>query len=162
MSANTTGTPPRTGERVDPEAVLKTVESHAGTAGALMAVLQDAYGYLPEAALKIVAERTGRSLVDVYGMATFYKSFRLKPRGKHLVSVCLGTTCHIRGAPSIFELFSDRLKIGPGETTPDEEFTLETVNCLGACALGPIVIVDEEYSGEMMTDKVKPLLEKYT
>ncbi len=163
MSANTTGTPLRTGEQVDPEAVLKTVESHTGTAGALMAVLediQDTYGYLPEEALRIVAERTGTSLVDVYGMATFYKTLRLKPRGKHLVSVCLGTTCHIRGAPSIFELFSDRLKIGAGETTPDEEFTLETVNCLGACALGPIVVVDGHYFSNVRPVQVEEIIAK--
>ena len=104
--------------------------------------IQAKYSYLPEDALRAVAEETGRSLVDIYGVATFYRGFSLKPRGKHLVSVCLGTACHVRGGPAIAEEVQRQLDIKTGETTSDNEFTLETVNCVGACALGPFVIAD--------------------
>ncbi|MFC1706108.1 NAD(P)H-dependent oxidoreductase subunit E [Planctomycetota bacterium] len=120
-------------------------EKHHERHGQLLALLEEAqrtYGYLPHTALRQVAERTGRSLVDVYGVATFYKTFSLKPRGKHLISVCLGTACHVRGGPGIVDEFETSLGIRSGETTADMEFTLESVNCLGACALGPVVVID--------------------
>ena len=100
-------------------------------------------------------------LSQVYGVATFFKAFSLKPRGRHLINVCLGTACHVRGSVRILEELERGLGIKRGETTQDLKYTLETVNCVGACALGPIVIVDGEYSGQMKTDKVKPLLESY-
>lgn len=131
--------------------------------GELISVLesiQARYGYLPELALKTVAQKTGIPLVDVYGVATFYKSFSLKPRGKHLISVCLGTACHVRGGPRIAEEFKRHLKIAPGETTPGKEFTLETVNCLGACALGPIVVVDGNYFSKVTTASVNRIIKK--
>ena len=130
------------------EHVSEIVGKHAGSRGGLIAILQDIqgrYGYLPAEALKAVATQTGRPLVDVYGVATFYHSFSLKPRGKHLCSVCLGTACHVRGGPVIAREFARVLDVPAGETTGDREFTLETVNCLGACALGPIVVADGHY-----------------
>ena len=133
---------------MNPQAILKILETHRGERGELIAILEEIqakYSYLPEEALRIVAEKTGRSLVDVYGVATFYKSFSLKPRGKHLISVCTGTACHVRGASNIAEAFGRQLGIKTGETTPDKEISLETLNCLGACALGPIVVVDGHY-----------------
>lgn len=138
------------------------LERHRGRRGMLIAVLdeiQRVCGYLPEAALRGVAEETGLSLVDVYGVATFYKSFSLSPRGKHVISCCLGTACHVRGAPTVVEEFERQLGIGPGETTPDMEFTLETVNCLGACALGPVVVIDGHYFSKMRTSRVRQLIE---
>jgi NADH-quinone oxidoreductase subunit E len=132
---------------------------HSGLIAALEEI-QAKYGYLPEEALRQLAEETGRSLVDIYGVATFYRAFSLKPRGKHLVSVCLGTACHVRGGPAIAEEISRQLKIAPGETTPDREFTLETVNCLGACALGPVVVVDGHYFPKVKTSGVKEILRK--
>lgn len=116
--------------------------------GGLIAVLEDIqerYGYLPENMLRLVSKQSGRSLVDVYGVATFYRSFSLKPRGKHLVCACLGTACHVRGASRTVEELERQLGIKAGETTPDGQFTLETVNCLGACALGPVVVIDGHY-----------------
>ena len=89
------------------------------------------YGYLPEQELRNVSEETGHSLVDIYGVATFYRAFSLKPRGKHLISVCLGTACHVRGGPAIAKEIEAQLGIKAGETSSDGEFTLETVNCLG-------------------------------
>lgn len=122
--------------------------------------IQGRYGYLPEKELRSVAEKTGKSLVDIYGVATFYKSFSLKPRGKHLVSVCLGTACHVRGGPTIEKEFEHRLNVKPGETTSDKQFTLETVACLGACALGPIVVADGHYFSKVITPKVKQIIDK--
>ncbi|HPC12004.1 MAG TPA: NAD(P)H-dependent oxidoreductase subunit E [candidate division Zixibacteria bacterium] len=113
---------------------------------------------LPEAMLRVVAEKTGRSLVDIYGVATFYRAFSLRPRGKHLVSCCLGTACHVRGGPAIAREIEKRLGIRAGETTADREFTLETVNCLGACALGPIVVVDGHYFSKVKTSMIPDIL----
>lgn len=100
-------------------------------------------------------------MVQVYGVATFFKAFSLKPRGKHIVNVCLGTACHVRGAPSVLDEVSRQLGVEPGDTTEDMKFTLETVNCLGACALGPILVVDGEYHGQTGPGKVKKVLNKY-
>ncbi|MFB0508934.1 MAG: NAD(P)H-dependent oxidoreductase subunit E [bacterium] len=149
------------GEVFKPETTLKILEKYAGEQGELISILEEMqakYGYLPEKALKVVAERTGRSLVDIYGIATFYRSFSLKPRGRHLVSVCLGTACHVRGAQRVAEAFEDQLQINPGDTTPDRDFTLETVNCLGACALGPTVVIDGHYFSNVNATKVSEII----
>jgi NADH:ubiquinone oxidoreductase subunit E len=141
--------------------IERILQKHNDARGSLIAVLEEIqaeYGYLSEDALRTVAERTGRSLVDVYGVATFYRSFSLQPRGKHLISVCLGTACHVRGAPRVAEEFERQLGIGAGDTTPDREFTLETVNCLGACALGPVVVVDGRYFSKVRKSKVAQLI----
>jgi len=145
------------------ELVSGIVEKHAGRRGGLIAILQDIqarYGYLPADALRAVAEKTNRPLVDIYGVATFYHSFGLKPRGKHMCSVCLGTACHVRGGPIIAEEFARELAVLPGETTSDRQFTLETVNCLGACALGPIVVADGHYFSNVTPVGVKDIVEK--
>jgi NADH:ubiquinone oxidoreductase subunit E len=137
-------------------------EKQGNDGAALISILEEIqarFGYLPAEPLKAVAEKTGRSLVDIYGVATFYKSFSLKPRGKHLCSVCTGTACHVRGAPSIAREMQRRLGISAGKTTADREFTFDTVNCLGACALGPIVVVDGHYFSNVNTPKVREILE---
>ena len=157
------GIPVWTSEKSDREAVLGILEKHHGERGGLIAVLgeiQAKYSYLPEDALRIVSEEMGRPLVDIYGAATFYHSFSLKPRGKHLVSACLGTACHVRGAPRVVEELKQQLGIEAGETTQDKEFTLETVNCLGACALGPIVVADGQYFSNVRTTQVTEILDK--
>lgn len=148
---------------MNPEHIVRIVEKHSEDRGGLISTLEDIqskYGYLSEDVLRIVAKRTGHSLVDLFGVATFYKSFSLKPRGKHLISVCLGTACHVRGAPIIAGEFERQLRISAGETTSDNEFTLETVNCLGACALGPMVVVDGHYFSNVNTRKVKQILKR--
>jgi len=140
-----------------------TAERLSANGDGLISILeeiQERYGYLPEMALRAVAKAAGRSLVDVYGVATFYRSFSLRPRGRHLISVCLGTACHVRGAPMTLEEFERQLGVRAGETTEDGEFTLETVNCLGACALGPIVVVDDRYFSNVRTAKAKEILRK--
>ena len=143
------------------ENIAGILEKYGKGHGGLIAILeeiQSLYGYLPRPALEEVAEKTGRSMVDVYGVATFYSAFSLKPRGKHLVSVCLGTACHVRGGPVVAEELKRQLGINAGETTPDKEFSLETVNCLGACAVGPVVVVDGHYFPKVTTSKVKDIL----
>lgn len=147
---------------MDTDRILEIIDEHAGERGALISILeavQATYGYLPAEPLRTVAERTGRSLVDIYGVATFYRAFTLRPRGKHLCTVCLGTACHVRGAPAVVEEFEKQLGLKVGETTADKDLTLETVNCLGACALGPVVVVDGRYCPSVRTSKVKRILE---
>ena len=150
-------------EEIDPEDIAKILEKHNPNRGGLIAVLEEIqtkYGYLSETSLKTVSEKTGRSLVDVYGIATFYRFFSLRPKGKHLICACLGTACHVRGAPRVVAEFEKQLGIKAGQTTEDKEFTLETVNCLGACALGPVVVIDGHYFSKMRKSKVKKLLDK--
>lgn len=129
----------------------------------MVSILQDIqaeYRYLPKETLLQVSEGLNIPSTQVYSVATFFKAFSLKPRGRHMINVCLGTACHVRGAVRILDEIERELGIGRGETTDDLRFTLETVNCVGCCALGPVVIIDGEYSGQMRIDKVKPLLEK--
>ena len=131
----------------------------------LVSVLQDVhaeYNYLPEDALVEVSSGLEVPLSQVYSVSTFFRAFSLTPTGRHLINVCLGTACHVRGAVRILEKLERELGIKPGETTKDLQFTLSTVNCVGACALGPIVIADGEYEGQMTTDKVNPMLKNYT
>ncbi|MBI4286407.1 MAG: NAD(P)H-dependent oxidoreductase subunit E [Chloroflexi bacterium] len=131
----------------------------------LISILQDIQGqhhYLPREALVEVSEGLKIPLSQVYSVATFFKAFSLKPRGEHTVTCCMGTACHVRGAVKVLEKLERDLGVNRGDTTANGKYTLETVNCVGACALGPIVIVDGEHSGQMTTDKVKPLLEKYS
>jgi len=123
--------------------------------------IQARYRHLPREALARLAERLDVPLSRLFGLATFYKAFSLEPRGKHEVRVCLGTACHVRGAPRIVDEVSRILKIKPGETTDDGLFTLEAVNCLGACAMGPLMVIDGEYFGAMTPRKVASVLRKY-
>ena len=120
--------------------------------------IQAKYRYLPREAMILVGEGLGLPLSQVYSVATFYNAFSLQPRGRHGVCVCVGTACHVRGAKPVLNRLEERLHIKPGETTPDWNYSLETVNCLGACALGPIVVVDGTYSGQMVAGDVDKLL----
>ena len=124
--------------------------------------IQARYRYLPPEALILVSERFGVPLSQVYSVATFYHVFSLRPKGKHSLHVCMGTACHVRGSPQILDRLQTKLGVKPGGTTRDRLFTLETVNCLGACALGPIVVADGEYSGQMTAQKADGLLKKIT
>ena len=146
------------------ETVDSILDSYRHDKSLLVSILQDLQAecnYLPKEGLTRVSEGLDIPLSQVYGVATFFKAFSLKPRGRHSIATCLGTACHVRGALRILEEIERELGINRGETTKDLKFTLETVNCVGACALGPIVVLDGEYSGQMKTDKVKPLLENY-
>ena len=149
---------------MNPDHILRILEDHkeANRPGLIpiLEEIQAKYSYLPEEALRIVAQKTGRSLVDIYGVATFYKAFSLTPRGKHLISVCLGTACHVRRGEGIASEFQRQLGIKANGTTSDNEITLETVNCLGACALGPIVVVDGHYFSNVTQGKVEEIIHK--
>ena len=143
------------------QTVERIVSKYRRDVGMLVSILQDIqaeYNYLPREALEEVSRCLNVALSQVYSVSTFFKAFSLKPRGRHLINVCLGTACHVRGAVRILETIERELGIEPGETTKDLKYTLERVNCVGACALGPIVIIDGEYSGGMSNEKVKPLL----
>jgi NADH-quinone oxidoreductase subunit E len=144
----------------DIQAILDKRKQEGGGLIAILEDIQAKYGCLPHDALKVVASSTGRSMVDVFAVATFYRSFSLKPRGRHLVSACLGTACHVRRAPLVVQELERQLAICRGQTTSDREFTLETVNCLGACAIGPIVVVDGHYFSQVDVGHVSKILKK--
>ena len=131
---------------------------------ALISVLQEVsaeFSYLPEVALQRISLKLGIPFSEVFGTASFYKAFSLEPKGEHIVQVCMGTACHVRGAPLILEELEKVLSVQDGMTTDDGLFTLETVNCLGACALGPIVVIDGEYHGNMTMAGVPKMIDVY-
>jgi NADH-quinone oxidoreductase subunit E len=133
--------------------------------GMLVSILQDIqeeYSYLPRESLEQVGKTLDVPFSQLYSIATFFKALRLTPRGRHLINVCMGTACHVRGAVKVLEAMEREMGIKSGGTTDGLEFTLETVNCVGACALGPVVIVDGEYHGQMKMEKVKDILKKYS
>lgn len=149
---------------IDLTLVESIIDKHNCEQGMLISILQDIqaeYNYLPKETLIHVAKKLDIPIIQVYRVATFFKAFSLKPRGKHLIHVCLGTACHVRNAVRVKEKIERELGIKAGDTTDDLNFTLETVNCLGACALGPIVVVDGDYHGQMNTVKVDKVLTKY-
>lgn len=146
------------------QTVDKIVADYNTSRDSLISMLQDVqaqFHYLPEEAIRHISDRLHLPLIQVYGVATFFRAFSLKPRGEHIVSVCLGTACHVRGAPAVLDELERQLGITPGDTSEDMQFTLETVNCLGACALGPIVVIDGSYYSQMSPAKVKGILKKY-
>jgi NADH-quinone oxidoreductase subunit E len=146
------------------ETIDAIMEQHGFDASRLVGVLQDIQRklrYLPQDALRHVAERLGVPLPRVYSVATFYKAFSLKPRGRHMVSVCLGTACHVQGGVGILEKLERELGVSAGEMTYDERFSLESVRCVGCCGLAPVFVVDEEFHGKMTQDKVAAVLGKY-
>lgn len=117
--------------------------------------------WLPKSVLIWVSEKLEVPLAEIYNIVTFYTAFSLVPQGRHTVRVCLGTTCHVQGALTILDRIEQELDIKPGETTPDQKFTLQTVNCLGCCALGPVIVVDEEYHGKLASSGIKEIFSKY-
>jgi len=132
-----------------------------GTVIGLLQDIHEAYGYLPEETLQQVSDEIEVPLSTLYSLATFYSSFRLEPMGEHHIRTCVGTACHVKGAPFVVETIERELGIKAGETTPDGKFTFDTVNCLGACALAPLVVIDDEYHGKMDQNKIKKLLDSY-
>lgn len=130
----------------------------------LVPILQDAqeaYGYLPQEVLREVAVKLNISFSKVYGVATFYTQFHLQPRGKNVIKVCTGTACHVRGAGEVLKAIEEELGIQSGQTTPDLEFTLETVACIGACGLAPVIMINDDTHGRLTKSSVKTVLEGY-
>ena len=146
------------------ETVKKALQKHKNDKSLIVDILQDIQseiGYLPKDALVETGKQLDVPVSRVYSVATFFKAFSLTKRGRHLVSVCMGTTCHVRGAVKVLEQIEQVLKINRGGTTKDLKFTLETVNCVGACALGPMVIIGEDYHGEMTPEGITSVLKEY-
>jgi NADH-quinone oxidoreductase subunit E len=141
--------------------IVKKYEEDKGQLVSMLQDIQTEYHYLPKDALDEVVVLLGLPASQVYSVATFFKAFSLKPRGRHLIKVCLGTACHVRGGARVADKIELDLGIKRTETTPDLKYTLETVNCVGCCALGPMVMIDEKYHGQITSDKVSPLLAKY-
>jgi len=140
------------------------IEQNGGKGSAILSILQDVQAkekYLPKEALEYIGEKLHIPLNKIYRIATFYRAFSLSPRGKHEVCICMGTACHVRGAQRIADQVKLVLDIRPGETTKDQNFTLETVNCLGVCAAGPVVAIDGQYFGKMSPGKVDGTLKKF-
>ncbi len=149
---------------VDTEKVKTFIDRHACDRSALIAILQDIqaeYNYLPRKALLVLSQAMKIPLIDIMGVATFYSAFSLEPRGEHTVTVCMGTACHVRGGPKILEEFERKLGVEAGHTTEDRQFSLETVACLGCCAIGPVVVVDGNYHAQTAIRNVGSILKKY-
>jgi len=145
------------------ENTLETILEHRHSQPQqLIEVLQDvqkAFGYISEEVMTTVSRELGVPVIEVYRVANFYKAFSLSPRGKHVLTVCMGTACHVRGAPRMLDEMRGQLGIEPGKTTPDGMFTLERVNCLGACALGPVVVLDGKYHRNMTPNRLRKLVQ---
>ena len=145
------------------DAVKDNIKKHEHNQGQLIGILQDVqkeYNYLPKPALERVAKLLRVPLSRVYAVATFFKTFSLDPRGKHHVCVCMGTACHVRGAPRVLDEMGRATGLAAGQTATDLSFTLETVNCVGCCALGPVVVVNGEYHGKMDSQKASQLIDE--
>lgn len=149
---------------VDLRVVCEIIENHGHQKASLIGILQDIQAkmnYLPRKALIQVAKSLDVPLTSIYEVATFYKAFSLEPKGRHTIQVCLGTACHVRGGARVLDYLENRLEVKSGATTKDLVFTLESVNCLGACALGPMMVIDKKYYGKINTNKIEPILKKY-
>ena len=142
----------------------RIIDQFSMNKGSLIGLLQDiseSYGYLPGKILEEVSDRLNVPVSHLYSLATFYTSFRLEPMGKHHCSICVGTACHVRGATAVVEAIERELDVKAGDTTEDGKFTVETVNCLGACALGPLIVIDDDYHGRLDQRKAIKLLKGY-
>ncbi len=151
--------------QMDTERVDQIIASHGGEASALIQVLLDIQAenhWLPMDALERVSGKLGVSLARIRHIASFYTAFSLVPKGRHEVHVCVGTACHVRGASRVLNVLEDATGIHPGETDLALKFSLETVNCLGCCSLGPVVQVDGKIHGNMSTGGAEDVLKKYT
>lgn len=140
-----------------------TLEGRRSRPDQLIEVLQDVqdlYGYIPQEAMMTVAKELGIPLMEVYRVANFYKAFTLTPRGKNVITICTGTACHVRGSELLINQVKGQLKINPGETTEDGLFTVECVNCLGACALAPVVVENGVYRDRITPAKLRKLIDK--
>ncbi len=143
------------------DAVKEIIKKHEHNKGQLIGILQDVqkeFNYLPQDALKKVARYLDVPLSRIYSVATFFKAFSLKPRGKNHICVCMGTACHVRGAPKVLSEVEREIGIKAGETDKGLNYTLETVNCVGACALGPVAVVNGEYHGKLDMQKTAKMI----
>ena len=153
-----------TKQNVSTKAITKVLESYPKDKRHSLAILQDlqrTFGYIPRESFDILSQYLDVKIAQLYAMATFYRALSLKPKGKHVIRVCDGTACHIRGAPVLLDALERNLGIKAGETTEDGLFTVETVNCLGACAIAPVMVVDEQYHPKVKPDQIEAILKTY-
>lgn len=144
--------------------LMACINANRDDKGALMPVLHEAqniYGYLPAEVQTVIAEELNIPLAEVYGVATFYSQFSLQPKGKHKISICLGTACYVKGSDKILEAVEHELRITCGECTPDKKFSIDSCRCVGACGLAPVMIIDGEVYGKLSQKDVKGILDKY-
>lgn len=127
----------------------------------ILQAIQNTYNYLPQASLTYLSEKIDLPLSRIYGIGTFYSTFSLVPRGRNIISICLGTACHVRGGERVMDRMRQILNIDPGETTQDRSFTLESVRCLGCCSLGPVVKINEDVHSRVTSDSVPKIVKKY-
>ena len=152
------------GTKEQMDRLLDCIESHRDDKGALMPVMHEAqniYGYLPIEVQTVIAEKLNIPLAEVYGVATFYSQFSLNPKGKHQISVCLGTACYVKGSDKILEVLERELKIKCGECTPDGNFSIDSCRCVGACGLAPVMIIDGEVYGKLKDGDVEEILARH-
>ncbi|MBR6680478.1 MAG: NAD(P)H-dependent oxidoreductase subunit E [Clostridia bacterium] len=152
------------GTKAQEEQLIEVIDKHRGMPGALMPVLQqaqDIYGYLPIEVQKIIAERMGISLEEVFGVSTFYSQFVLNPKGEIAIAVCLGTACYVKGSGEILDKITEILGLPSGSTTPDGKYSLEATRCIGACGLAPVLTINNEVYGRLGKADVAGILEKY-
>ena len=150
--------------QVDLKIVCDIIGRHGFQKASLISILQDIQAemnFLPRKALIQVSRSLDIPLTSVYEVATFYKAFSLEPKGRHTIQVCLGTACHVRGGARVLDYIENRLDVKSGKTTKDLAFSLESVNCLGACALGPMMVIDKKYYGKVNSNKIEAILKKY-
>lgn len=149
---------------IDIKKVDEIIESYEKTEESLLAILQDfqrEFHYVPEEGMKRLSEIMDVPESKIYAMGTFYKALSLTPRGRHTCKVCMGTACHLKGSGQILETIERELKVKRNSTTEDQRFTVESVNCVGACAMAPVVVVDDDYVGHVRQSKVMDILDKY-
>ena len=147
-----------------PQKTLEILEPWRGRKGFLIPVLQavqHAFGYVPKEAIEIVSKEMKMPTAEIYGVVTFYAQFHLKPRGRHIIRVCRGTACHVRGSLKLLQTVKEMLKVEENGTTEDLRFTLEPVACLGACGLAPVMMVDDETHGRLVPENLKGILDLY-
>ena len=155
----------KTAKTIDTKKAKEIMGRYHGEKSSLIAILQDiqeAYRYLPQNVLQYISKELFVPLTKIYEVATFYKAFSLSPQGEHIVKLCMGTACHVRGAARILDKLERDLALKPGQTSSDYKFTLETVNCVGACALGPVMVLDGEYHGQVNFKAVEKVIGSLT
>jgi NADH:ubiquinone oxidoreductase subunit E len=144
--------------------LIKTIDSFRGKNGSIIPVLQEVqkiFNYIPEDTVDYIANELGIPSSAIYGVITFYAQFYTEPRGKHVIRVCRGTACHVKGGKAVLNAIKDYLQIEEGQSTSDMKFTLESVACLGTCALAPVMIIDQNYYGNLNSQKIVNIVKKY-
>jgi len=148
-------------ELVEVDRIIERYNSKPGSLIPVLEEVQETIGYLPKSIQRRVALGLKIPFSEVYGVVTFYSFFTMVPKGRHTIRCCLGTACYVRGGKKILDKLQETLRVKPGETTPDRRFSLETVRCLGACGLAPVMVVDEDTCRQMKTSKIAGILERY-